>query len=416
MRFDAAARLRGGKLATIEISLSPLRDSQGKVVQLVGTGVDVTGRKLVEEQLRASRQQLQTVVSNAPVILFALDKHGRFTLSDGLGLTSIGLAPGELVGQSVFDLYANHPEVTDAVQRSLLGEEVSLVLETHNQVFDVRYCPLRSDDGTVTGVIGVGSNITERKHAEDQARQLQQELAHFGRLCTMGQMAAGIAHELNQPLASIATQAYSARELLDRHAGSVAEALRPFLDAIEEQSLRAGEIIRRFRQLARRSTSHGSPCALQPLIREVIDMVAPDLRLAGIACEVEFEKGLPDVVVDRIQIQQVLLNLVRNAMDSLREAPRENRRITAEARTTGAGQVEVLIRDSGIGIPEGDNEKIFQPLHSTKVSGLGLGLTISRNIIEAHGGRLELVPVNGPGALFRFTLPEGATKGGADVQ
>jgi two-component system sensor kinase FixL len=213
-------------------------------------------------------------------------------------------------------------------------------------------------------------------------------------------MAAGIAHELNQPLTAIHFEASAALELPPAEA---AGAMREALGTIAELSLRAGEIVRRMRTFARRSEARREATDLRPVIREVLALVAHDLRLNGIGIE-ESLGEVPDVVVDRIEVQQVLVNLIRNAVEAMANTAMRERQLTIDLRRVDS-HVRVSVGDSGQGIDPEIAPRLFHPFQTTKPAGLGLGLSICQSLIEAHGGRMGTSPKAGPGAVFFFELP-----------
>jgi signal transduction histidine kinase len=245
-----------------------------------------------------------------------------------------------------------------------------------------------------------GKLTRERKKAIEQTVALREQLAHTARVGTLGEMAAGLAHELNQPLTAMHFEAAAAMELPP---GEALHGMRNALATIADQSLRAGEIVRRMRMFARRGESSRQMTDLRPVIQEVLALVAHELRLNGIATTERFEP-VPPVLVDRIEVQQVLVNLIRNAIEAMAHTAMHERRLTIDMRTEDR-YVRVSVGDSGAGIDPDIEPRLFHPFQSTKPSGLGLGLSISQSLIEAHGGRMGTTPSAGAGAIFFFELP-----------
>jgi C4-dicarboxylate-specific signal transduction histidine kinase len=245
-----------------------------------------------------------------------------------------------------------------------------------------------------------GKLSRERNKAIEQTSVLREHLTHVARVGTLGEMAAGLAHELNQPLTAIHFEASAALELPPEEA---LEGMRQALTIIGEQSLRAGAIVRRMRAFARRVEPKREPTDLRQLIREVLAMLGNDLRLANVQTT-EIYGEMPLVQVDRIELQQVLVNLIRNAMEAMAATPPDERRLTIEGRVTG-GQVRIWVNDTGPGVDPAMAATLFHPFHSTKSTGLGLGLSICQSLIEAHGGRIGTIPRVGGGAGFYFDLP-----------
>ena len=241
-------------------------------------------------------------------------------------------------------------------------------------------------DGAVAGLAIFSSEVTELRRSEEAARQRQAELTHVQRLSTLGEMAAGLAHEINQPLAAIVNYARGCARRLRADPTSVAAVL-PAVDSISAEALRAGEVIRRLRQLIRKETPRRETVDVNALLGESLRIVEPDARDAEVSIEEFLAPELPAVVGDGIQIEQVVLNLLRNAVEAMTGAG-ERRVLQVVTRAAGAGGVEIAVRDTGPGLPPGLSDVIFDPFVSTKAGGLGMGLSISRTIVESHHGPL----------------------------
>ena len=261
-------------------------------------------------------------------------------------------------------------------------------------------------DGAVMGLAIFSADITERLHAEQAARQHRAELSHVLRLSTMGEMAAGIAHEINQPLGAIVNYAQgSSRRLRDNP--EAIGAVLPVIDHIAHEALRAGEIIRRLRSLVRKEPPRQDWIDLADVAADALRLVEPDTYQQGIAVRVEAEPELPRALGDRIQIEQVVLNLLRNAIDAMLDVA-ERRELSVRIGRVDDTAIELAVSDTGHGLSKAVADRVFDPFFSTKPSGLGMGLSISRTIVEAHQGRLSVSPNVDGGATFRMTLPVGA--------
>jgi len=255
------------------------------------------------------------------------------------------------------------------------------------------------------GSVVVFRDISERKQAEEEARQHQLELAHVGRLSTMGEMASGIAHELNQPLTAIAANSHACIRMLESGTAQ-REQCADIMERIAAQAERAGEIIRQIRGFVRKEQPERRPTDINSLIREVSVLFEPEARRAGVAVHMDLKQPLPKVLVQPIQIEQVILNLVRNAIEAMLDVRQGERVLTVTTQPTATGgALEVSVRDTGPGLDQELVRKIFNPFVTTKPQGVGLGLSISLGIIEAHDGHLQVDSVPGRGAVFRFTLP-----------
>ena len=254
--------------------------------------------------------------------------------------------------------------------------------------------------GQATRMIGTGSDITDKKQAELELQRVQSELVHLSRLSGMGAMASTLAHELNQPLIAIANFARGIRHLSNREGKELfAEAL----DSLEEEAQRAGAIVRRLREYVTRGELERRPESIVEILRESCALALVDAAVMGVEYRIEASDRLPKVLADKIQIQQVLHNLIRNAIEAMKESSGERRlRITAQRR--GKREVEVCVTDSGPGIAEAIRGQLFTPFVTTKAEGMGVGLSICRTIIEAHDGRISVAAPPGGGTEFRFTL------------
>lgn len=255
--------------------------------------------------------------------------------------------------------------------------------------------------------IYIARELERQRSAEARAtlalQHHQAELARVLRVGTMGEMAAQLAHELTQPLGAIANYAAGCRRRLQDTPGLPAEIVE-VVDRIGREALRAGAIIRRLREFLQKSAPQRRTVELNALVRVVAEMIDGEARESGIAVVLLLQSDLPAVSVDDVEIEQVLLNLARNGLEAMQGGAAAVRTLTIETRTLGREAVEVLVRDTGPGLPEGGDERIFEPFHTTKPGGLGMGLAISRTIVDLHGGTLRATSSR-HGATFRFTLP-----------
>jgi two-component system sensor kinase FixL len=262
---------------------------------------------------------------------------------------------------------------------------------------------LRESDGRVLVLI-VCEDATERRQAETAARRHQAELAHVGRVSLMGEMAAGLAHELNQPLAAIVNFTRGcAHRLRAREETADAE----ILDALEQvsaQALRAGEIIRRIRLFIHKGEPSFAWVDVNDLVRNVAQLVDADGRQQGVRIQLSLAPGVPPIYVDGIQIEQVILNLMRNAFDAMDGGGGADKTLSIRTTVPNDKCVDVAVCDTGPGLASDLVDRVFDPFFSTKRAGLGLGLSISRSIVEAHGGRLWVEPNPTGGSMFRFSL------------
>lgn len=325
-----------------------------------------------------------------------------------------GFASAEVVGRNVTVLMS--PEDArhhDAHLRGYLDTGVGRIIGRGREV------TARRKDGTTfpaflsVGVtaesspvrfVGFIQDLSTRRSAEEDARRLQERLWHVSRLATMGEMATGIAHELNQPLAAIANYSQACDRLLAGPDPDVPE-IRDALREITGQAVRAGEIIRKLRGLVARSDGESRPTNINRLISELTTLVQASVKAHDVNYQLRLGTGLPDLEVQPAEIQQVILNLVRNAIESFSEGGTGARQVTIHTLATGGGEVEISVCDTGPGVAAHIAPSLFDPFCSSKDNGTGLGLAMSRTIVSRHGGTLKYQPNHPTGACFTVRLP-----------
>jgi C4-dicarboxylate-specific signal transduction histidine kinase len=246
--------------------------------------------------------------------------------------------------------------------------------------------------------------VENEQRLERQEAELRKRLLHLTRITTVGEMASSIAHEVNQPLTAISTYAQACRRMVDS-ADISREQVTHVLGRITEEALRAGEIIRRLRDLVRRRESERKRWSIGALILQVSPLAKVDARLHGVVLHLDLEPDLPAVVVDGVQIQQVLLNLIRNGVDALEGQTEPEPEVVVRTRRTAPGGIRVSVSDCGCGLPDAAEEELYQPFFTTKRDGMGMGLSISRSIVLMHGGRLWFERNPTRGTTFHFSLP-----------
>jgi len=264
--------------------------------------------------------------------------------------------------------------------------------------------PLKDGLGRITHFISTGHDITDLVRAEELDRQHKAELAHVARLSILGEMTSGLAHELNQPLCAITTYAQTCLRIIES-GECKADQVRYGLEQVVRQAELGGAIFRRLRNFARKGERRQQRIDLREVVQEAASFVRAEVQHQQIRLRLDVAQGLPEVMADPIQIEQVLLNLIRNSMDALSNLDETRREISIRASHQGHGGVRVCIRDSGQGCPGDVADRLFEPFFTTKPTGMGIGLGISQSIIDAHGGRLWLENNSIRGATFCFTLP-----------
>ncbi len=320
-----------------------------------------------------------------------------------------------LVGKSLVAHYTPAAEATFAAIVAALArgepaieEETQFLSSTGGVVDVVVRVTLPAGDSGWRRVLVMALDVTERNRAQTRLAQSQAELTHVSRLTTLGQLAASIAHEVNQPLSAVVTYAKSGKRWLAREAPGAAE-VSDCLDQIAANGTRAADVIARIRDIARKADPERGVIRLAPLIDETVALLRRDLQTHGVAIRVHVPEGLPPVAGDRVQIQQVLMNLMLNAEQAMADTPLDRRELCVDASQEG-GEIMIAVRDRGSGITI-DPESLFAPFVTTKSTGLGMGLSICRSIIEQHGGSLSAFNNADEGATFRFRLPVTAARG-----
>jgi len=362
-------------------------------------------------EIQALQDQLRLAIDTIPGLVWSAlpDGSAEFLNQRWLEYTGLSLKEGLDWGGKV----AVHPE--DLARfldewKAALADGKPLETEARLRRADgeyrwllIRAVPLRDEAGKIVKWYGASADIEDRKRAEETLRKSQAELAHVTRVTTMGELAASIAHEVNQPLSAIVNNSSACLRWLASEEPNLDET-REAVRRIIRDGNRAAEVIARIRALLRKTDTEKARLDINQTIRDVVMLTRNEATGKGVAIRMELAAGLPAVLGDRVQLQQVILNLILNgieAMSSVTDRPRE---LLVSSRQYESVKALITVRDSGVGLGEQDLERIFDAFHTTKSQGLGMGLAISRSIVEDHGGRLWGVLNEGPGATFQFTL------------
>jgi PAS domain S-box-containing protein len=380
-----------------------------QITHLAGIAIQ---RKLDEDKLRESEDQWRAVFENNPIMLFVVDAARTVVSVNPSGAEQLGYTVDELIGRSVLDVF--HPADREAVQHQVaacferLGRASSWELRKVRKDGTVLYVRETARAMRRTGrdpvILVVCEDVTERKRAEEALHRAQAELAHVTRLTTLGQLAASIAHEVNQPLAAIVADANASLNWLAAAEPELGR-VRETLAAIAVDGHRAADVIQRIRQLATKTEPRKARLDVNDVIRDVVALVRTEVARYEITVTLDAAAPLPSVVGDRVQLQQVVLNLVMNAIEAIAPVTDRPRTLVIRSERDGDDVVRVAVHDTGVGIRAGDLDRVFNAFFTTKPSGMGMGLSISRSIIEAHGGRLWAAPNEPHGAIFQFSLP-----------
>jgi len=410
---EDAILTNSGEAKLIAWRTTLVRDERGRAVGILSSGEDITERRRAEEELKKSEALLTAAQAIANLGTYEVQTPDGPSQWSEQVYRIVGRDPAE-GPVSPADFAQHHVHADD--REEFVREFQRAIHETGR--FDLEYRLVRRDgttrhvhsmaqtqpgpDGQSLVITGTIHDITDRKLVDEEVRQGQERLTHVARLSTMGEMAAGLAHEINQPLTAIATYAQAALRLAA--AGHDMGEIKDALTQITTQALRAGEVIRRLRAFVKNRTARTESVDLNRLIEDLRMLAEPDARVNDMRLTLELAPTVPLVAVDPVQIQQVLLNLVRNAIDATLEAPAAPREILVRTRV-GVGEVEVEVVDRGSGVDPAVADHLFNPFFTTKAAGTGLGLAISRSIIRAHRGKLGHRPTPGGGTTFYFTLP-----------
>lgn len=368
----------------------------------------------VAARLLENEHRLHAIIQSEPECMKLQAANGTVLEINPAGLALVEAdCPGDIVGKPIYLLVAaEYRDVYRAnVRRVFDGEPVVyefrlVTLKGRSRWMETHAAPVRDAGGAVNALLAITRDITERKQAEDAARRHQIELARVARLSTMGEMATALAHELNQPLSAIAGVARGCTRRL-RAGTATLDELREPLDAIAEQAERAGGVIRHVREFVRRRELVLAAADVNQIARSVAQFAEIDARQHEALLRLELAPRLPPARADPIMVEQVIGNLVRNAIDAMTEARSPRREITLRTAQCD-GAVEVEVADTGPGLAPALVERVFEPFFTTKHDGVGMGLSISRSIVEAHGGRIDVDSAAGSGARFRFSLPVAA--------
>jgi len=350
------------------------------------------------------------MADSLPVLIAYIDREQRYQFNNLAYARWFGISRDALRGAPVREVLGDkaYEAIRGYIDRALAGEEVQFEAELTTRDGSSRYVqalcvPHVDERGGVLGIYALVHDVTEHRRVDLEIQRQRDELAHVSRVSTLGELTASLAHEIHQPLAAIMSNAQAALRFLAQDEPDFQE-VRDILEDIVADDRRANEVIQRLRSLLRRARPELAPLAINELIGDVLTLLKREVSLRGITIEVHLDPDLPPVVGDRVQLQQVLLNLVLNAADAMADIAPESRGLIIRTGREEDGKVRVAVRDFGIGLDGQNLHRAFEPFYSTKPEGLGMGLAISRSIVEAHGGRLWAANNPDRGATFVFTV------------
>ena len=373
----------------------------------------------ISEPRAEAEAHLRSILATVPDAMVVIDETGTILSFSAAAERTFGYSEADVIGQNVNILMPSpdrerHDQylvnyLTTGIRKIIGVGRVTTALHRDGNTFPIELSVGEAWLGERRIFTGFIRDLTERQQTLLRLQDLQSELAHVGRVSEMGTLASSLAHELNQPLTAVASYCESARELLEGEPSRETLAMvREALDETAQEVIRAGQIVRRLRDFMSTGDTERHIESLQRLINEANALALVGSREHGIDVQLELDPAANRVLVDRIQIQQVLVNLIRNAIDAMIET--DVRCLVLRTAADGQGFVKVTIKDTGSGISDAIAAQLFQPFVTSKQNGMGIGLSICRTIIEAHGGRIWFEPISNGGTAFHFTVPSGDAK------
>jgi len=395
-----------------DVYFSPVRGASGEITAVIAFIRDITMNKRAEQALRESEEKFRNLAEQSPNMIF-INKGGRVVYANRRCEEIMGYKREEFYSQGFSFLSLQAPEFKELVKanffRHMNGEdiaphEITLLTKEGRRIEAIITPKVIRYEGE-NAVLGIVTDISERKLAEKESQQHLAELTRAWHINTIGEMASGLAHELNQPLCAILNYSNGCVRMIQRD-NIEPDKIRSAVEQIAVQAERAGDIIRRIRSLVAKREPCRSTVDINNIVGEAIAMVKAEARQKNITIHCELADDIRPVEADRVEIQQVILNLVKNAFEAITDSEADRREVTISTSSKENDTIELAVNDTGKGLLPETCDRIFDSFYTTKDQGLGVGLSLSRRIVEAHGGQIWAESGNGSGATFRFTLPK----------
>jgi PAS domain S-box-containing protein len=406
---------RDGGSRTFLLRAVPIRDESGKVIRWYGLNTDVEDLKIAQTRIQESEQRYAATLSSIGDAVISTDDQGRLTFINPVAEKLTGWTQQDAADRPVEDVFRlideTHQLVVDPVAQVLgreadltIGSQYALLSKAGSEVvIDVSGAPIIDSSGEMKGAVLVFRDMTHRNETSDALRKSKEDLARMSRLTAIGELAVSVAHEMNQPLMAIVTNAAAAMSWLNGASPNIEEAVQA-LDWVLRDGHRAGEVLSGILALARNSRPKVGPLSIRSVVEEVLLLTKSELREKGVHVETSYDAEADGVNGDRIQLQQVLINLVMNGADAMATIEDE-RKVLRVVTSRSNGSIEVSVSDKGVGLDADTADRAFEAFFTTKATGIGMGLSICRSIIEAHGGQIWVTTEKGTGSTFSFTLP-----------
>jgi PAS domain S-box-containing protein len=415
LRVDNDFVCRNGSVIQMECSATAVPDKEGTFVSFLIIQRDVTEERAIVSALVDSERRFRAIFNSTFQFIGLLDPEGIVLEVNETALDFGGFAPNEIIGRPFWEMpwWSTAVEVQrclkDALAQASGGKLARNEFVVHDRngtmaTIDFSLKPVLNEQGETILIIPEGRDITDIKHAQDELQQRQQELAHITRLSTLGEMATGIAHELNQPLTAISSYCESALAL-QKINPQLPESLAEIIRRTTEQSHRAAAIIRQLRDFTDKRENAMNVLDIDELVRKSIRLLEWELHNTNTTIELHPGTEGNMILANKVQIEQVIVNLMINSIEAIREAGRTDGRISIQSNRLANGLVEICVTDNGTGVSAEIEDCLFNSFQSKKPGGTGLGLSVSRSIIESHGGKLWFDREHRNGAVFCFTLP-----------